>query len=163
VDLHPLRQSNPAHPGNEMLQPIILTDKAAKKWGTKKLPRYSGLGQVAEEGFRNHQWMSGQLIIIGDEYFSFAWIPVEQQIFFGRPSPELALKMLRENGVAPLRVPGDKFAGAPPSIEDDIDLQKEFAMRCLEITDEFEDELAFESDPMGCIWHDAETEECYFE
>jgi len=82
----------------------MLTEKAAKKWGTKKLPRYSGMGQVAEDGFTNNQWMTGQLIIIGDEYFSFAWIPIEQQIFFGRPSPELALKMLRESGVEPLRV-----------------------------------------------------------
>jgi hypothetical protein len=56
------------------LEPIVLTEKAANKWGTRQLPRYRGLGQVAEEGFHNHRWMDGQLIIIGDDYFSFAWV-----------------------------------------------------------------------------------------
>jgi Cyclin D1 binding domain len=102
------------------LEPILLTEKAAKKWGTRQLPRYSGLGQVAEAGYTNRQWLAGQLIIISGataaattsntdspdnraaaatpsgEYFSFAWLPIEQQIFFGRPSPELALQMLRD-------------------------------------------------------------------
>lgn len=56
------------------LEPIMLTEKAATKWGTRQLPRYKGLGQVAEPGFINHKWMDGQLIIIGEEYFSFAWV-----------------------------------------------------------------------------------------
>ena len=56
------------------LEPIVLTDKAASKWGTRQLPRYRGLGQVAENGFENHRWMDGQLIIIGEDYFSFAWV-----------------------------------------------------------------------------------------
>ena len=56
------------------LEPILLTDKAASKWGTRQLPRYRGLGQVAESGFKNSRWMDGQLIIIGEEYFSFAWV-----------------------------------------------------------------------------------------
>ena len=70
------------------LQPISLTEKAAKKWGTTQLPRYKGLGQVAEAGYTNNQWMEGQLIIIGEEYFSFAWVPIEQQIFFKLPLKE---------------------------------------------------------------------------
>lgn len=56
------------------LEPIMLTEKAASKWGTRQLPRYRGLGQVAESGFQNNRWMDGQLIIIGEEYFSFAWV-----------------------------------------------------------------------------------------
>ena len=56
------------------LEPIMLTEKAASKWGTQQLPRYRGLGQVAESGFKNSRWMDGQLIIIGEEYFSFAWV-----------------------------------------------------------------------------------------
>jgi len=56
------------------LEPIMLTEKAASKWGTRQLPRYRGLGQVAETDFQNKKWMDGQLIIIGEEYFSFAWV-----------------------------------------------------------------------------------------
>jgi len=138
ADLNPLKQGNIFRQSDEdSLQPIILTEKASKKWGTKKLPRYSGLGQVAETGYTNNQWMDGQLIIIGDEYFSFAWLPIEQQIFFGRPSPELALKLLRDNGIS--TVP-KRFAN-PPSLDADLDLQKEFLTRCLEATHEHEDEV----------------------
>ena len=95
VDLNPLKtrrvDPNSDQPTTiEHLEPISLTEKAAKKWGTSQLPRHKGLGQVAEPGFTKNQWMEGQLIIIGEEYFSFAWVPIEQQIFFGRPSPELA-------------------------------------------------------------------------
>jgi hypothetical protein len=142
------------------LQPIVLTEKAAKKWGTSQLPRYRGLGQVAEPGFTNHQWMDGQLIVIGDEYFSFAWVPVEHQIFFGRPSPELALKMLRESSAAVSM--GTKSWETPPSVDEDVTVLKDYISTCLERTKQtFEEE--FHGDPLSCIWHDAETEECYFQ
>jgi len=166
--LHPLRQRSGPSGGNSgessQLQPIILTEKAARKWGTKKLPRYAGLGQVAEDGFTNNQWMNGQLIIIGEEYFSFAWIPIEHQIFFGRPSPELAIKMLRESGVDPLRGSLANFDGKPPpSVDDDVERQKLYAMKCLEATHDVEDLFDAESDPFGCIWHGTDSDECYFE
>jgi len=45
--------------------------------------------------FSDAQWVEGQLIMVG-EYFSFAWVPIGHQIFFGRPSLELTLKMLKE-------------------------------------------------------------------
>ncbi|GAX19941.1 hypothetical protein FisN_1Lh588 [Fistulifera solaris] len=142
------------------LDPIKLTDKAARRWGTSQLPRYSGLGQVAEEGFKNSQMMDGQLIIIGQEYFSFAWLPIEQQIFFGRPSPELILKMLRESGIGPLR---SRSFDEPPSLNDDVDILKSFAARCMEVTQEYEDDLSIMDSPtLSCIWHDS-SEECYFE
>lgn len=47
------------------------------------------------EDFADAQWVEGQLIMVG-EYFSFAWVPIGHQIFFGRPSLELTLKMLKE-------------------------------------------------------------------
>ena len=143
----------------EPLAPISLTDKAAKKWGTTQLPRHKGLGQVAEAGFKKNQWMEGQLIIIGEEYFSFAWVPIEQQIFFGRPSPELALKMLRESGSSSI-APTKKWKEAP-TIDADVDEQKEFINSCLQITTENEDE--FGEEPFSCIWTGDDTEECYFE
>lgn len=155
ADLSPQRRSKVAPKGG--LQPITLTEKAARKWGTKKLPRYAGLGQVAEENFRNNQWVEGQLIIIGSEYFSFAWLPIEMQIFFGRPNPELALKMLRDSGVT--RVPA--AFEQPPSVKAELNVQMDYASRCLEKTLDYEDEL--NDSPFGCIWHGSESEECYFE
>lgn len=144
------------------LEPIQLTEKAASKWGTRQLPRYRGLGQVAEAGFKNNRWMDGQLIIIGEEYFSFAWVPLENQIFFGRPSPELALKMLREGGIESLR--GKSHWDAPPSLDDDVGVLKDYVSSCLEKTAQAIEDHMPSGDPFGCIWHDGtDAEECYFE
>lgn len=168
VDLNPLNRKEvgdssgdpSSRPMVEQLQPISLTEKAAKKWGTTQLPRHKGLGQVAEAGFKKNQWIEGQLIIIGEEYFSFAWVPIEQQIFFGRPSPELALKMLRETGVASI-APTKKF-DKPPTIDANVSVLKEYIHSCLEKTTEAEeDELS--GDPFSCIWTGDDTEECYFQ
>jgi len=163
VDLSPIKPKTIGGGGDtpEMpLQPISLTEKAAKKWGTKQLPRYKGLGQVAEPGFKNQQWMDAQLIIIGEEYFSFAWVPIETQIFFGRPSPELALKMLRESSSA--AATRSKSWDFPPSIDEDVQVLKDFASTCLDLTsDDVEESL--HGDPFSCIWHGVDTEECYFQ
>jgi hypothetical protein len=161
---------NPMHPKvvgdsrqptvQQPLQPISLTEKAAKKWGTTHLPRYRGLGQVAEPGFTNSQWMDAQLIIIGEQYFSFAWVPIEQQIFFGRPSPELALKMLRESGASPSL--GVKEWSSPPSLSEDVKVLKDYVSSCLEKTAEtLEEDLR--EDQFSCIWHGNDSEECYFQ
>lgn len=78
-----------------ILEPIELNPKAARQWGKRYLPRHLGKGQVASENFSNAQWMEGQLILVG-RFFSFAWVPIGHQVFFGRPSSELTLKMLKE-------------------------------------------------------------------
>jgi hypothetical protein len=116
---------------------------------------------VAEAGFTNTQWMDGQLIIIGEEYFSFAWVPIEQQIFFGRPSPELALKMLRESTSASSAF-GARVWDEPPSMDDDVTVLKQYVASCLEITSDSVEE-DFKGDPFSCIWHGMDTEECYFQ
>lgn len=164
VDLHPLKRHQQKTISREApLQPIMLTEKAAQKWGTRKLPRYAGQGQVAEESFTNNRWMDGQLIIIGDEYFSFAWLPIEQQIFFGRPSPELALKMLRDSTRVSCTTGTTEFVD-PPSLDADVEVQKVFATRCLELSYDHEDEIGDGNNAFGGIWHCSDdTEECYFE
>lgn len=80
----------------DTLEPIELGEGAAKQWGCRYLQRYSGKGQVAAEGGVDSQWVDGQLIMV-NEYFSFAWLPIGHQVFFGRPTPELILKLLKED------------------------------------------------------------------
>jgi hypothetical protein len=104
--------------------------------------------------------MDGQLIIIGDTYFSFAWVPIEQQIFFGRPSPELALKMLRESTAA--SAAGGRIWNSPPALDADVNVLKEYVTSCLERTAETVEE-DLEGDPFSCIWHGMETETSYFQ
>jgi len=167
VDLNPLQQNvvgnDPSSESTtsastiENLQPINLTEKAAKKWGTTQLPRHKGLGQVAESGFKNNQWMDGQLIIIGEEYFSFAWVPIEQQIFFGRPSPELTLKMLRESGAA--AIASVKSWEKPPTLDSDVKVLKDYVSSCLEKTTESVEEDEMSGDAFSCIWTGSQTED----
>lgn len=82
--------------GDRGLEPIELGEDAARQWGTKFLERFGGEGQVAHQGYVNSQWIDGQLILVG-RYFSFAWLPIGHQVFFGRPSAELTLKLLRQS------------------------------------------------------------------
>jgi hypothetical protein len=79
----------------EVLEPIELGEGAAKQWGCKYLQRFSGKGQVAADGYHDSQWIDGQLIMV-NEYFSFAWLPIGHQVFFGRPTPELILKLMKD-------------------------------------------------------------------
>lgn len=102
VDLAPKIVSNSMGESMMALEPIELNPKASKQWGKKYLPRHVGKGQVASEGFTNNQWLEGQLILVG-RFFSFAWVPVGAQVFFGRPSSELTIKMLKEAEEAELR------------------------------------------------------------
>ena len=123
------------------LDPIELSTAAAKQWGHQHLPRFPGQGQVAAEGFVNQQWMDGQLILVG-EYFSFAWLPIGHQIFFGRPSAELTLKMLKQSKMSDY---GAIDAGSPNVVAE----QRAFAQRCFQETelmlfdDEADGELCF--------------------
>jgi len=109
---------------NNVLEPIELGPEASDQWGIRHLSRFAGQGQVSAPGYSNSQWMDGQLILV-NEYFSFAWLPFAHQVFFGRPSAELTLKLLRESR-------SRKFAG---------DLAREHLARCWEETEHLDDEM----------------------
>jgi len=118
---------------------------------------------AAEPGFVNHQFMEGQLVVIGGgDYFSFAWVPLEHQIFFGRPSPELTLKMLREGGGTSLTA---GVGLVMPDLNSGVKEQREYVSRCLEVTCDalWEESTEGKVDPMSCIWHGDDDEYCYFE
>jgi hypothetical protein len=80
----------------ETLPNIVLSEAASLRWGTRELQRFNGIGQVSDETFSKREWMDGQLVLINEDYFSFSWVPLSHQIFFGRPSPAMALKMLKD-------------------------------------------------------------------
>lgn len=107
-----------------VLEPIELTKDAAEQWGSKFLQRFVGRGQVASPGFVKPQWLEGQMIIV-NQYFSFAWLPTGHQVFFGRPSPELTLKLLRESRTK-------KYAD---------EQVRDFLSRCMEETEMIQDEM----------------------
>lgn len=121
--------SDKATMGSNNLEPIELKQGAAKQWGSRFLHRYAGKGQVSAEGFRNSQWMEGHLILV-NEYFSFAWLPIGHQVFFGRPSAELTLKLLKESHETSPKDPA-----------------RDFLRKCLEETESLEEEMEDRGDP----------------
>ena len=102
VDLAPRTSSNDDELLRRMLDPIELDSDARRRWGRRYLPRHPGRGRVAQTNFVDPAWMEGQMILVGD-FFSFAWVPIGKQIFFGRPSPELTLRMMKEAEVGMMR------------------------------------------------------------
>ena len=117
-------QQNDASP--QVLSPIELGDSAAKQWGCKYLQRFAGIGQVASKGYQDSQWMDGQLILV-NEYFSFAWLPIGHQVFFGRPTPELILKLMKDEKKK------EHTSGA-----------RSFLEKCWEETEHIEDDMEVE-------------------
>lgn len=126
--------------GNK-LETIELSAAAAKQWGNRYLTRFPGKGQVASEGFVNNQFIDGQLILVGEEYFSYAWVPIGHQIFFGRPSAQLTLKMLKQSQMT-------DYGAVDVNIPNEISRNRAFAQRCYEesemlIDDHAEGDLCF--------------------
>jgi hypothetical protein len=74
--------------------------------------------------------------------------------------------MLRDQGAVPLRSSSVSTA-APATMDDQLNVQKEYVMRCLEMTDEvFGDDLDMQLDDatgLSCIWRGNDSDECYFE
>jgi len=148
ADLHPHAKER------EQLEPIELSDVASKQWGHKYLPRFPGLGQVASEGFVNQQWMEGQLILVG-EYFSFAWIPIGHQIFFGRPSAELTLKMLKQSKMVDFGANVD-HQGSPNALAE----MRAYVAKCFEETENVIDDELYVDDGELCFMMDDESYFC---
>lgn len=121
--------SSEAQAQHDMLEPIELAPTAAEQWGTRFLTRFAGKGQVAALGFKDRSWLEGQLILVGD-YFSFAWLPISHQVFFGRPSAELTLKLLRES----------------KSKENSDSKARNHLQRCWEETEILDDEMEISED-----------------
>jgi hypothetical protein len=114
------------------LDPIELDADARRRWGRRYLPRHPGRGRVASADFADPKWMEGQMILVG-EFFSFAWVPIGRQIFFGRPSAELTIRMMRE---AEEGKRGGRGNNGRDDAEggDDVGAMREVAMSMLEET-----------------------------
>mmetsp|Transcript_80 Transcript_80/g.208 ORF Transcript_80/g.208 Transcript_80/m.208 type:complete len:423 (-) Transcript_80:169-1437(-) len=125
ADLSPIFHSG----SSNVLKPISLTDASSEHWGTSQLSRFPGRGQVASEGFIDQDWMDGQFVMVGQEYFSFAWLPIDYQIFFGRPSPALTFKLMRESEEE--RV---------VTVNDHVYQMRAYAKKCLDLPAVEEDE-----------------------
>ena len=70
--------------------------------------------------------------------------------------------MLREGGMNELR--SKTHWEAPPSLDEDVDILKDYVSSCLEKTTQTIEEEMPSGDPFSCIWHDGtDAEECYFE
>ena len=89
ADLSPLSQASCD------LSPIELSSESSTKWGIDKLSRFNGQGMIANEGFKKSKFVDGQFIMF-DNHFSFVWIPTRQHVFFGRPSPDVPFRLLRD-------------------------------------------------------------------
>mmetsp|Transcript_7283 Transcript_7283/g.11479 ORF Transcript_7283/g.11479 Transcript_7283/m.11479 type:complete len:375 (-) Transcript_7283:1582-2706(-) len=84
----------------QILSPIQLPSDTAKKWGIDKLCRYKGKGFVTKKKqgsskARPIEHEEGQLIMY-ENHFSFVWVPTRRHVFFGRPSQEVTIRMLRD-------------------------------------------------------------------
>lgn len=134
-------------PTENLLEPIELGTAAAQQWGAQFLSRFGGEGQVAAEGFVNPQFIEGQLILVND-FFSFAWVPLGHQVFFGRPSAELTLKLLRESQEG----------------SSEIDQQRAYLKRCMEETEHhMEDAVVAVAEESSLSQQDYYGQDGYFE
>ena len=70
------------------------------------------------------------------KYFSFAWIPLGHQVFFGRPSAELTLKLLKDSqmpltrdediGVARMREQATRILEETTILEEDEEADSQY-------------------------------------
>ena len=124
------------------LQPDAMVD--AQLWGGQQyLPRFVGRGRVEEHATSTTiddqgiislghlppsssdnvpLWVDGQLILVSEQYFAFYWLGTSEQVFFGRPSPELTLKLLRQT-TDPVREHLQRCWLETELIQDDLEVE----------------------------------------
>lgn len=158
-----------SHNASQALPNIILSDKASKKWNTKELSRFSGIGQVAQKGYVNKQWIDGELVFINEDYFSFAWMPLSHQVLFGRPSYDLTVQMLMDQqklqqSRADMEVneEDDDVCILPPD-DDDMDMLQNHVSKCLDATIQLVEECSLNDDSASCIFYSDDANACCFE
>jgi hypothetical protein len=135
------------------LPPIQLQSDAmadAQLWGGQKyLPRFLGKGRVDDDDnvrsmieqdgtlFLGSQgsldndasnkvplWVDSQLILVSEQYFAFYWLAMKEQVFFGRPSAELILKLMRmQSQTDPVREHLDRCWLETEHMEDDLEVE----------------------------------------
>ena len=90
---------------DDLLVPVNLGQAGQQQFGNRYMQRFSGKGNIVQprngrdKGSSDHaaaQWSDGELMLVGG-YLSFAFLhlPLSEQIFLGRPGPELMLRYLR--------------------------------------------------------------------
>jgi hypothetical protein len=140
-------EEEPSYPSSSpppvpYLEPIQLTTAAAiAQWGTQYLQRHGGVGQVAAAGYRHAQFVEGQLILVSP-YISFVWIPTGHQVFFGRPSAELILQLLRphhDDSSEPYDA--TTMTNINRSMPTTTQQQRQYLERCYEETELLDDEM----------------------
>ncbi|GKY92550.1 hypothetical protein MPSEU_000225300 [Mayamaea pseudoterrestris] len=136
------------------LAPIQLQADAmadAALWGGQTfLPRFVGKGRVEEpvprttidndgtiflaprpsdvESSNSNKlplWVDGQLILVSPQYFCFYWLGTSEQVFFGRPSPELTLKLIKTQTqqTDPIREHLSRCWRETEHVEDDLEVE----------------------------------------
>lgn len=127
VNLNPLnRNKNNEYDGKEQqqpqLEPVDAGERGVQQFGTRFMQRFAGQGQLLSQSLVNPEMIDGQLITVG-KYFSFAWLPLGHQVFFGRPSVKWANELLRLE-------------------QEDVDRRDlDFLRRCLEETEYLQEEM----------------------
>lgn len=77
----------------EAVQPVPIDVEHVSDPRLKKLERFSGEGRVVDKKSKSAHWLPGQLVLVGD-YFAFAWLPINLQIFFMRVPDNITAQLL---------------------------------------------------------------------
>ena len=72
---------------SECLLTFELPPEIATNWHGLRLARFPGWGQIADEEYKNPEWVRGELVMVDKSNFVFIWEPIQYHIFFTKPPP----------------------------------------------------------------------------